>query len=218
MPDPDRTERYPGYDVLAKRRGPSWNEQTRRVIDARLAMPREPRFFTEHEFATVSAIAARIVPQRNDRAPIPVAALIDAKLHADRSDGYRDAGMPRQREAWRQGLRAIDAEARQAFGGGFREIPAVDQDVLLTRMQQGELHDPVWGSIPPKTFFNRRMAHDIVDAYFAFPTAWNDIGWGGPAAPRGYVRLGFDERDPWEAAEVKHGDVAPARGKNQRVG
>ena len=38
-------ERFPGYDVLAKRDTPSWNEQTRRAIDARLAIPHEPRFF-----------------------------------------------------------------------------------------------------------------------------------------------------------------------------
>jgi hypothetical protein len=217
MPDSQRTERYPGYDVLAKRHSASWNEQTRRVIDARLAVPREPRFLTEDEFESVSAIAARLVPQRNDRPPVPVAALVDEKLHADRSDGYRNAGVPREREAWRQGLRALDAEARRAFGGSFREVSAAEQDALLTRMQQGELHDEAWGSMPPKIFFNRRMAHDIVLAYFSFPTAWNDIGWGGPASPRGYVRMDFDERDPWEAAEVKHGDVVAARKKNQRV-
>ena len=62
------------------------------------------------------------------------------------------------------------------------------------------------------------MAHDIVRAYYAHPTAWSEIGWGGPASPRGYVRMGFDERDPWEAAEVKAGDVANARQKNRRVG
>ena len=32
------SERYPGYDVLAKRHSPSWNEQTRQVIDRRLAI------------------------------------------------------------------------------------------------------------------------------------------------------------------------------------
>ena len=37
------------------------------------------------------------------------------------------------------------------------------------------------------------------------PTAWSEIGWGGPASPRGYVRMDFDERDPWEAAEAKDG-------------
>ena len=46
-------ERYPGYDVLAKRNSPSWNDATRRAIDRRLAVPREPRYFTSEEFATV---------------------------------------------------------------------------------------------------------------------------------------------------------------------
>ena len=43
--------RYPGYDVLAKRNTPSWNEQTRQVIDRRLATPREPRFLNERRMA-----------------------------------------------------------------------------------------------------------------------------------------------------------------------
>jgi hypothetical protein len=29
------------------------------------------------------------------------------------------------------------------------------------------------------------------------------MGFGGPAAPRGYLRLGPDERDPWEAREER---------------
>ena len=36
-------DRYPGYDVLTKRDTPSWNEQTRAVIDARLAHRRANR-------------------------------------------------------------------------------------------------------------------------------------------------------------------------------
>jgi hypothetical protein len=218
MGDMEAIGRYPGYDVLAKRHSPSWNEQTRRVIDKRLAVPRDPRFFSADEFATVIAIAARIVPQRRDRPPIPVAALVDEKLHHGRHDGYRDAGMPREREAWRQGLRALDAEAQQHYGKPFRTLAAPDQDALLSRMEKGELHNPAWGTITPKTFFTRRMAHDIVMAYFSHPIAWNDIGFGGPASPRGYVRMGFDERDAWEAAEAKPGGADAARRKNRRVG
>src|SRR4051794_31119535 len=100
-------ERYPGYDVLSKRDTPSWNHQTRVAIDARLAVRAdEPLFFDPHEFATVKAIADRLVPQPVRQPGIPVAALVDRKLHEDKQDGYRQAGMPRQREAWRQALRA----------------------------------------------------------------------------------------------------------------
>ncbi len=213
-----RESRFPGYDVLAKRNTLSWNAKTREVIDHRLAVPREPRFFTAEEYATVEALAARIVPSPAGRPPVPVAALVDDKLHSGRADGYRHAGMPREGQAWRCGLAALDAEAQRAYGGAFRVISAAEQDAPLRKMQQGALHDPSWGGMPPKTFFTRRMAHDLVFAYFAHPDSWNEIGFGGPASPRGYVRLDFDERDPWEAAEVKDGDAAAARRRNSNVG
>jgi hypothetical protein len=61
------------------------------------------------------------------------------------------------------------------------------------------------------------MAGDIVLAYYAHPTAWSEIGWGGPASPRGYVRLDFNERDPWEAAEADNGHEAQAHRINSHV-
>src|SRR5690606_16430760 len=78
--------RYPGYDVQSKRNGPSWNEPTRQVIDARLAVPREPRFFDAGEWRTLQALCARIVPQPANRPPVPLAALIDGKAAAGRGD------------------------------------------------------------------------------------------------------------------------------------
>jgi hypothetical protein len=210
-------ERYPGYDVLAKRTGSSWNEQTRRVITRRLSINPGPRFFTAEEFRTVSVIAARIVPQPAGRPPIPVAALIDNKLHRGATDGYRLAGTPRDGDAWRLGLRALDAEAEAAYGGRFHSLSEGLQDTLLMRMQRGELKAPQWGDMAPRDFFEKRMARDIVLAYYAHPTAWNEIGWGGPASPRGYVRLDFNERDPWEAAEAGSGNEISVRRINRHV-
>jgi hypothetical protein len=210
--------RYPGYDVLAKRTTLSWNSQTRRVIDERLGVGNEPKFFTAEEYATVSAIADRLVPQPKDRPPIPVAALVDHKLATGRSDGYRIAGMLRDKEAWRLGLKAIDTEARQGHGAAFCELDGSEQDRLLEHVQRGDLNDRAWEGMSPKNFFKFRLAHDVVMAYYSHPTSWNEIGWGGPASPRGYVRMNFDKRDPWEAAEVKNGDVVAARLINRDVG
>ena len=212
MPD-----RYPGYDVLSKRQTPSWNDQTRRVIDRRLSVARTPRFFSEAEFAALDAIAARIVPQPQNRPPVPIAALIDNKLVLDHQDGFRGAGMPIQREAWRRGLQALQAEAQAAHGRGVADLTAAQLQGLLQALEQGELHSDTWDGMDPKTFFKQRLLHDIVLAYWSHPVAWNEIGWGGPASPRGYVRMGYDERDPWEAAEA-HGDPALAREKNHDVG
>lgn len=210
-------DRYPGYDVLAKWSGPSWNEKTREVISRRLAIGSEPKFFTAEEFVTVTAIAARIVPQPRGRAPVPIAGLVDYKLENEIMDGYRVPGMPRDGEAWRAGLKALDAEAHAAYQMRFSALAEPLQDVLLRRMQAGELKAAEWGELPPDVFFKKRMARDIVLAYYSHPTAWSEIGWGGPASPRGYVRLDFNERDPWEAAEAKQGDEESARRSNRHV-
>jgi hypothetical protein len=211
-------ERYPHYDVLAKRHTPSWNEKTRQVIDERLALPRDPRYLSQAEWLVLEAICERVVPQPRTRPPVPLAAMVDAKLFENRGDGYRDYRLPPLREAWQRGLHAIDIESRRRHNVGFAELDAAEQDALLRAVQEGAVCDAVWDGIPPVIFFAKRLLPDIVTLYYAHPTAWNEIGFGGPASPRGYVRMDFDRRDPWEAAEAKAGRDTKAARENSRVG
>ncbi len=203
----ERTARFPGYDVLAKRDTPSWNEQTRRVVDERLARPDEPRFLDQAEWRTLRALCDRILPQPAGRAhPVPLAAAVDHRLAENRGYGFRRADFPPLRDAWRQGLRALEAEAQERFGAAFHALDAGRQDELLRDVQKGEVRSAAWEGLPPAHFFKARVLHDIGGAYYAHPTAWNEIGFGGPASPRGYVRMGFDRRDPWEAVEAHDHD------------
>ena len=213
------TERFPGYDVLAKRDGPSWNAQTRRVIDRRLATdPSRHDFLDDAAWATLRALCERIVPQPPTRpGRIPVAALVDARLQEGAPEGYRDARLPPLQEAWRRGLAALDAEAQAQAGMRFHAMAADAQDSLLRRIQHGQAYSPAWDGMPPDLFFRKRVLHDIVAAYYGHPTAWSEIGFGGPASPRGYVRLDFDRRDPWEASEARPGREDEARRENDRV-
>jgi hypothetical protein len=216
------SKRFPGYDVLAKRNTPSWNDKTRQVIDQRLALPRDPRFLNPEEFRTLEAICDRIVPQPpigpgNHREPVPLAAMVDAKLFENRRDGYRDHRLPPLREAWRQGLTGIEAEARRRHNVSFAELEAAERDALLRAVQEGKIAGD-WEGMPPDVFFAKRLLFDIVTQYYGHPTAWSEIGFGGPASPRGYVRMDFDRRDPWEAAEAKPGEEAAARRANAHVG
>jgi hypothetical protein len=197
----------------------SWNAQTRRVIDDRLAIDPERRAFcTEAEWLALKAVCNRIVPQPGRRPrQAPLAAMIDRKLHEGAGDGYRDARLPAARDAWRRGLRALDAEAVAGYGCPFYQLLDAERDALLSAVQKGDLHDPAWEDMPPALFFAKRLLHDIVGAYYSHPVAWNEIGFGGPASPRGYVRLELDRRDPWEAAEARPGEEEEARRKNARV-
>jgi hypothetical protein len=212
------TDRFPGYDVLSKRWTQSWNEATRRAIDMRLAVAQGPRFFTEVEWQTLGAVCDRIMPQPRDRAPVPLPAYVDQKIADNRLDGYRYAQLPPQGEAWQRGLAALDQEADGAHSARFHTLSPEFQDGLLRRMQEGGLRSSAWRGMPCKMFFDHRVIPDITHAYYAHPVAWNEIGFGGPASPRGYVRMALDRRDSWEAAEATPGREATARRKNERVG
>ncbi|CAM2173093.1 gluconate 2-dehydrogenase gamma chain [Burkholderia latens] len=203
--------RYSGYDVLAKRDTPSWNDATRRAIDARLRVAATaPRHFDAEQYATLGALCNRIVPQREGGSgTVPTAALIDARLATDEGDGFRDARLPPLRVAWHTGLAALDAMARHAYGRPFASLAASDADALLRAVQHGQVDREVeaaWAGMDPRMFFSKRVLMDICGAYYSHPFAWNEIGFGGPASPRGYVRMDFNRRDPWEARMDGEGD------------
>jgi hypothetical protein len=46
-------------------------------------------------------------------------------------------------------------------------------------------------------------------AFYAHPWAWNEIGFGGPAYPRGYKYLALGAREPWEVEERDTQDPVP---------
>lgn len=209
--------RYPGYDVMAKRDGPSWNEKTREVIDARLSIEARPMTFSAEEWTTLEALCDRIMPQPERQHRIPLAAYVDRQLAQGRTKGYRFADMPKPKAAWRRGLAALEEAAARDHGRRFALLPCQDQDALLAQMADGSLKADALQGMPSKTFWTSHVIHDVVGAYYAHPAAWSEIGWGGPASPRGYVRLGIDRHDAWEPAEAAAGQQAKTARENARV-
>ncbi len=198
--------RFPGYNVLDKRHTPSWNALTRKIVDQRLRQVPQRRFLDPDQWNVLEAVCSRIIPQPDRLGfPIPIAPFIDKKLYEEQQDGTRYADLPPLQEAWRLGLRGIDDESRERFGRSFCDLTEDEQDNILQFVQQGDVKSSGWQRLSPGRFFKSRLLHDIVAVYYAHPAAWNEIGFGGPASPRGYVRLEFDRRDPWEAEEKTDG-------------
>jgi hypothetical protein len=195
-------ERYPGYDVLGKWNSPSFDDQTRAVLTRRTRAVPERRFLTAAAWTLLEAIVARLLPQPERPHPIPITAWIDDRLARDQGEGFRVDGMPPLRETWRKGLAGIDAEAGRRLGRPFAQIAAEAQDAVLRAVQQGEVDPALWDGLPAERFFRDVLLKTAAGLYYAHPAAWSEIGFGGPASPRGYVRLGFDQRDPWEAKEA----------------
>jgi hypothetical protein len=57
--------------------------------------------------------------------------------------------------------------------------------------------------------FWQMLMQDALEAYYAHPWAWDEIGFGGPAYPRAYTRLERGEPEPWEVEERRYGWLAP---------
>ena len=136
MPD-----RYPGYDVLSKRNTPSWNEQTRRVIDRRLAHRRASAslLLRRRNGARLRALCDRIVPQPAERrGRFRSRRWSTDKMH-QRTCGTAIA-TPSCRRCRRRGgaaLAALDAEARGAHGAAFHALAPRQQDALLRACSKG---------------------------------------------------------------------------------
>ncbi len=195
---------YPDYDVVSPDKWRlDWDEPTRRLVLDRVRNVPPYRFFSADEVACLEAVCERLFPQE-DRPPefhIPIAPWIDDRLHWDEGKGYRYEGMPSDQEAYRWGLLGIQEAAYALFGQRFEALDGVQQDRVLWRVSAGNPPGASWQILPAHRFFGLLM-DDAITEYYAHPTAWAEIGFNGPASPRGHIRLGPGMPDPWEAREV----------------
>jgi hypothetical protein len=193
---------FPTYDVLAKRDSESWNDKTREVIDERLALEVCEDVLTATQLATLRVVVERVCPDPAGRPATTTLAMVVDKIADNRSDGYRHHALPPTAQAWRRGLDALEAEARARYGVAFPALSGEDADALLRLVSEGDVRAAEWQDLPPKLFWGWRVLSDCLGAHWSQPSLWSAMGFGGPAAPRGYVRTGIDRRDPWEAIEA----------------
>jgi hypothetical protein len=193
---PQMHGRYPDYNVLDEVE--HWDPVTRKVVLERVEETPPVRFFTDTEARTLQAFCDRLLAQ--DREPrIPVLNMVDAKLFEGQLDGFRYADMPDDRETWRRVAVGLDAAARQHGQRDFVDAtPEVQRDVIQA-FADGGLHGEVWDELSPSHAWTV-ISHAVLSAFYSHPWAWNEIGYGGPAYPRGYARLGVGQREDWEGA------------------
>jgi len=189
----DRPSRFPGYDVLAQRA--TWDDQTAAAVLKRLA-PEPVRFFRPDEQGTARALLDRLLGQDGEPR-VPVLELVDARLAAGAGDGYRYEDMPEDTTAWRRSIAGLDADARDSGAAAFPELARGAQMDVIEAVQQT---DGGWRGMPARRVFNLWMRYACT-AFYSHPWAWNEIGFGGPAYPRGYGALGVNKLEPWERPE-----------------
>ncbi|HEX2909306.1 MAG TPA: gluconate 2-dehydrogenase subunit 3 family protein [Chloroflexia bacterium] len=201
---------YPGFSTLGQQN--YWDEVTRKVVLDRVNNVPPVRFFNPEELSLITAIIDRIMPQddRDAAHKIPVVNYLDARLFNHVIDGYRYEDMPPDEEAYKLGMRAIEQIAQHMHGKSFTELEPLQQDEVLKTIHDNKppaAHE-IWKKMSILRFW-QLLVQDAVDAYYSHPYAWDEIGFGGPAYPRGYMRQGSGEPEPWEVHEKRYEWKAP---------
>ncbi|HVV44287.1 MAG TPA: gluconate 2-dehydrogenase subunit 3 family protein [Bryobacteraceae bacterium] len=201
---------YPGFHTLDQRK--FWDAHTREVILDRVRNIPPVRFFTEEEARLMEALCRHVLPQddRDEQHRIPILPWIDKRLCENTHDGYRYEDMPPDREAYRLALTAVEEISRHLHGRGFLEIGDRQQDEIVAMLHDGDppAAKEIWARMPVERFW-MLLVQDCVTAYYSHPFAWDEIGFGGPAYPRAYMRLERGEPEPWETEEERYDWSAP---------
>ncbi len=202
---------YPGFSTLSQNK--FWDEATRKIVMARLEKVPPVRFFSPEEAVLLKAVCDRVLPQddRDEVHKIPVANFIDDRLDSNRLNGYRYENMPPDQEAHRLGLQGIEAAAQRLYSQSFIDLEPLEQDTILKKLHHGDppAGDEIWQRMPVHRYWFL-LVSDVLEAYYGHPYAWDEIGFGGPAYPRGYMRLERGEPEPWEVREQRYEWKPPA--------
>ncbi|MDP4002649.1 alpha/beta hydrolase [Methylobacterium sp. NEAU K] len=188
------------------------NGRLRTALGARAAADDpfyRPEALDPVELAILRAVFARVLPVPG----LDLAARLDRRLGSGGGDGWRFSALPPDPEAYRAGLRTLDAAARAAHGRPFLVLEGLHQDALLTLAQKGELTVPgsVGGQLDGDRmrFWFEDLRADAARLWLAHPASLARIGFSGIGAGGdrpgaiadglpGFHQVGLDAPEPWE--------------------
>jgi len=192
-----KSSHYPAYDVWDQHQ--EWDEHTRKIVAQRRSPDVAHQFLTQQEALTIQAAAAILVDDMRLDVLTYITQHIDDSLASPIGESQRKVGVPDKKTLYRQGIKCLDDTSNASYQAEFLALARERQIDVLTKLESD--HDTQigeWEQLTPKTFF-KKLLRDAVDAYYSHPLIWSEIGYGGPAYPRGYVRVEKGLVDPWEA-------------------
>ena len=198
---PSPRGRFPGFGVMGQER--HWDDVTAHTVRARVAGQPAPRFFTSAEQSAARALVGQLLDQPHDDLGVPVMQMIDARLADGQTDGWRYEDLPEDGQAWRDTLAYLDRDAKERFGAEFASCQPDEQACVIQAVQ--DLGSSPWHGLPAARVWSLWTRYACT-ALYAHPAAWDEIGFSGPAYPRGYKNLGVDAREPFEVKDARPAD------------
>ena len=140
----------------------------------------DPVTFNAHEWATVEALTARILPSDEE----PGALEANCVNFIDKALAHEDA---EAKPLYQFGLQALDGVATARHQATFVALSDEQRDAILTSLESGDVPDWAGAEIPAQLFFETLRAHTII-AFLADPkyggnrdyAGWKVAGYPGP--------------------------------------
>lgn len=153
-----------------------------------------------HEAETLQQLCAQLLGDARQQVLSFVVHHWDTSLHAGIGESQRKVGIPDQQSLLRKGLALLDDVCQQRYGSEFVKAAFEHQQQLVSELVGGSLSLQQGNNPPfPTSDFVDKLTSETVAAYYSHPLVWSEIGYAGPAYPRGYVRIETGLTDPWEA-------------------
>ncbi len=193
-------DRFPGFEVLNQ--AGHWDQVTADAVTARVGPPPVPKFFSGPEEACARALLNLLTGQdgKDAELAVPVLEMVDARLAAGETDGWRYDDMPEDGQAWRETLAYLDTDAEARYGASFAHAPEAGQAALLQAVQ--DLKSAGWHGLPAAHVWSLWTRYACT-AFYSHPAAWAEIGFPGPAYPRGYKNAGAGKLEPFEVPDAR---------------
>ncbi len=192
---------YPDYSVLSEEH--EWDPHTREIVISRLGPFGGPKALSQAQITTLRAVLTRLIADDRRELLDYLVDHLDRQISSPIGQAERKLSVPPFSELLPQGLEEIEKHSQQHHGNSFDRITADQQDALLTAIEQGNLgKSAVWDQWHQRELFSQLLSQ-TVSAYYSHPWVWSEIGYAGPAYPRGYMRVELGLTEPWEAK--RHG-------------
>jgi hypothetical protein len=188
---------YSEYDVMNEKE--HWDPHTTEIVEKRLKS-NELSVLKQDEACTLFELCSALLDDKRGPIISYVTYNFDSKLKSDIGEAQRKKNVPKEMQLIRNGLQLLDTHCHEHYKLGFCHLEDQLRKDLIGQMINGSLNLKDQAEFPTKEFI-LKILDVAASAYYSHPTVWSEIGYGGPAYPRGYVRSELGLTDPWEAKQ-----------------
>ncbi|MEH7238717.1 gluconate 2-dehydrogenase subunit 3 family protein [Bacillus sp. JJ1562] len=190
---------YPDFNVMDEEK--HWDSHTQEIVGKRIQTQSfyPLQYLTKQEANTLTQLCSILLDDDRDSVIAFVVHHFDSTLQASIGESQRKVGVPKQSVLIRDGLALLDQVCKKQYGSLFDLLTDGTKKDVVSDLLQEKIHlKSNLKTIPVKDFMEK-ITSETTAAYYSHPTIWSEIGYAGPAYPRGYVRSELGLTDPWEA-------------------